>query len=255
MIVKNKYNTSSPMHLSLFVRSFGGSGGAERVMLNIARGLNEKGHRVDLVMGRYKGHYLDEIPARVRVVNLAVRSSLQALACLPYVRGNAIALVKMVLAPKPHWVLGAIPALARYLTSEQPQAMISAMAYPNVTAILARNIARVSTRIIVTAHSTLSIDANNQKKRRIKAQPKIVRRFYPQSDAIVAVSNGVAKDLAKVINLPPDRITTIYNPVIAPEISDLAGEYASNWFFPGAPPVILGVGGLKPAKDFSTLSK
>ena len=242
------------MHIALFVRSFGGSGGAERVMLNIARGLNDKGHRVDLVMGRYEGHYLDEIPASVRIVNLAVRSALQALASLTHVRGNTVALAKMVLAPKPHWVLGAIPGLACYLTSERPQALISAMDYPNVAAILARDIAHVSTRIIVTVHSTLSAEVVNKKqKRRVKAQPKVVRRFYPQSDAIVAVSKGVAKDLAKVINLSPDRITTIYNPVVTPEIDDRAREYASRWFFPGAPPVILGVGGLKPAKDFPTL--
>lgn len=253
MIDKNQDIRLSPMHIALFVRSFGGSGGAERVMLNLARGLTEKGHCVDLVMGRRVGHYLDEIPARVRTVNLAVLSPLQALASLTRVHGNAVALAKMVLAPNAHWVLGGIPALARYLVCERPQAMISALDYPNVAAILARDVSQVSTRIIVTGHNTLSVEVANSQKRRIKAFPKVARRFYPQSDAIVAVSKGVAKDLAKVIDMPPARITTIYNPVVTPELDDLAMEYASSWFSPGAPPVILGVGGFKPAKDFPTL--
>jgi len=250
---KNQPITSLPMHIALFVRSFGGSGGA-RFIVNIARGLSDKGHRVDLVMGRKEGNYLDEIPAKVRIVDLAVHSSLQALGSLTRVHGDAMALAKMVLAPKSHWVLGAIPGLARYLICERPQVMISAMDYPNIAALLARDVSRVSTKVIVTAHIALSEKvAQNQQKRRIRAFPKVAHRFYPKADAIVAVSKGVAKDLAKVINLPPNRITTIYNPVISPEIKDHAMEYACDWFFPGSPPVILAVGKLRPAKDFPTL--
>ena len=230
---KNYVISLSPMHIALFVRSFGGSGGA-RVILNIARCLSDKGHRIDLVMGRKEGYYLDEIPVKARIVDLAVHSSLQALGSLTRVHGDGMALVKMVLAPKSHWVLGAIPGLARYLVRERPQVMIAAMDYPNIAAILARDISQVSTKLIVTAHIDLSTKvANNQKKRRIRAFPKVARRFYPKADAIVAVSRGVTKDLTKVINLPPDRITTIYNPVITPEIKDRAMEYACDWFYLG----------------------
>ena len=250
---KNHAISLSPMHIALFIRSFGGSGGA-RFVLNIARCLSDKGHRVDLVMGRKEGYYLDEIPAKVRIVDLAVRSSLQALGSLTRVHGDGMALAKMVLMPKSHWILGAIPGLAHYLICERPQVMISAMDYPNIAAILARDVSQVSTKLIVTVHIALSVKvANNQQKRRIRAYPKVARRFYPKSDAIVAVSKGVAKDLAKVINLPLNRITTIYNPVITPEIKDHAMEYACDWFYPGSPPVILAVGKLKPAKDFPTL--
>jgi len=63
----------------------------------------------------------------------------------------------------------------------------------------------------------------------------------------------VAKDWSKMLNLPPDRITTIYNPVITPELKDLAMEYACDWLTPGSPPVILAVGKLHPAKDLLSL--
>jgi len=250
---KNQPITSFPMHIALFVRSFGGSGGA-RFILNIARCLSDKGHRVDLVMGRKEGYYLDEIPAKVRIVDLAVRSSLQALGSLTRVHGDAMALAKMVLALRSHWILGAIPGLARYLICERPQVMISAMDYPNIAAILARDASRVSTKLILTVHINLSTKvANNQQSRRIRAFPKIAHRFYPKSDAIVAVSKGVAKDWSEMIKLNPDHIYTIYNPVITPELKDLAMEYACDWLTSGSFPVILAVGKLKPAKDFPTL--
>lgn len=244
---------SFPLHIALFIRSFKGSGGA-RFMLNIARSLSDKGHRVDLVMGRRVGYYLDEIPAGVRTIDLAVRSSFQALGALTHVRGEAMALARMVFAPKSHWVLGAIPGLARYLIRERPQAMISAMDYPNIAAILARDAAGVSTKLVLTLHMNLSAKvANNPRNHRIKVYPEVARHFYPKSDAIVAVSKGVAKDWSKVLNLPPDRILTIYNPVVTPELKERAREDASEWFFPGSPPVILAVGKLEPAKDFPTL--
>jgi glycosyltransferase involved in cell wall biosynthesis len=250
---KNQISSLSPMHIALFIRSFGGSGGA-RFMVNLARALLDKGHRVDLVMGRAQGYYMDEIPAKVRIVDLGVHSSLQALGSLTRVHGDGMALAKMVLAPKSHWVLGAIPGLANYLVREQPQAMIAAMDYPNIAAILARDRSRITTKLIITAHIDLSTKvANNQKKHRIRVFPKVAHRFYPKADAVVGVSKGVVKDLIKTINLPPDRITTIYNPVISPEIKDRAMEYACDWFNPGSPPVMLAVGKLMPAKDFPTL--
>jgi hypothetical protein len=56
---KNQAIKSFPMHIALFIRSFGGSGGA-RFILNIARSLSDKGHRVDIVMGRKEGCYLGQ---------------------------------------------------------------------------------------------------------------------------------------------------------------------------------------------------
>jgi hypothetical protein len=114
------------MHIALFIRSFGGSGDPPFI-LNIARRLSDKGHRVDLVRVSKKGYYLDEIPAWLRTVNLAVRLSLQVLGSLTRVHGDAMALAKMVLTPKSYWILGAIPGLARYLICERPQVMIAAM--------------------------------------------------------------------------------------------------------------------------------
>jgi len=70
----------------------------------------------------------------------------------------------------------------------------------------------------------------------------------------VAVSRGVADDLARLTGLPREKIQVIYNPVVTPELFVKAEEPLGHpWFAAGEPPVILGVGRLHEAKDFQTL--
>jgi glycosyltransferase involved in cell wall biosynthesis len=70
----------------------------------------------------------------------------------------------------------------------------------------------------------------------------------------VAVSSGTADDLARAAKIPRERIQVIYNPVITPATDVLARQPPEHpWFAAGQPPVILGVGRLTWAKDFSTL--
>ena len=48
---------------------------------------------------------------------------------------------------------------------------------------------------------------------------RLVRRAYARATAVVAVSNGVADDLARWSGLPRAGIETIYNPVVTPGCS------------------------------------
>jgi glycosyltransferase involved in cell wall biosynthesis len=84
--------------------------------------------------------------------------------------------------------------------------------------------------------------------------PRLLGHGYRMADGIVAVSDGVADDLARCSGLPREGITTVYNPVITAELAPLARQaLAHPWFQPAAPPVILGVGSLAARKDFPTL--
>jgi len=79
-------------------------------------------------------------------------------------------------------------------------------------------------------------------------------RLYPQAHNIVAVSQGVAEDLSTLIQLSPDRVTVIYNPVITPNLLEQAlAPLTHPWFEREQPPVILGAGRLSLQKDFPTL--
>ena len=91
-------------------------------------------------------------------------------------------------------------------------------------------------------------------KRHDKSLPGLARHFYRHADSIIAVSNGVADDLAQLIAVPRSRITTIYNPVFSSELAARSHEpLAHAWLTPHAPPVVLGIGKLKPQKDFACL--
>jgi glycosyltransferase involved in cell wall biosynthesis len=84
--------------------------------------------------------------------------------------------------------------------------------------------------------------------------PQLIRRFYPWANSIVAVSKGVADDLAQTAGLPRERIQVIYNPVVTPELREKAQTPLDHpWFKPGQPPVLLAVGRMSPQKDFPTL--
>ena len=254
MMIQTKPQDSK--HIAIFVHSFGGSGGAERVMLNLICELVDQGHRVDLVMARREGLFLDQIPSSTRIIDLNVRSARKTLFTLPRLGRDSWFWACMVLAPKPHFVLGALPGLANYLKLERPDALISSMDYPNVVAIMARDLARVKTRVIATVHIALSMKVATIKKRRVKDLPRVGHYFYPRADAIVAVSQGVADDLVQVMGLPSESITTIYNPVVSPKLSMQAADSLSHpWFAGDGPPVILAVGSFKVAKDPLTLLK
>lgn len=235
------------------MRSMQGSGGAERAMLNLADGLVAQGQRVDMVMARRTGHFLDEIQPAIRVVDLGVRSARESLALLPRLGRDAWFWARMVLTPKPHFVLGALPGLVRYLRREKPDVVIAAMDYPNVVAIMASALAGNGVPVIATVHNTLSAEVANTRRRRIRAQLEVARRFYPRAAALVAVSRGVAEDLAQVLG-SGERIGSIYNPVVSADLEAKAAQPLDHpWFSGDGPPVILAVGGFKPQKDFATL--
>ncbi|MEP0855205.1 glycosyltransferase [Trichocoleus sp. DQ-U1] len=209
--------------ITIFLTSLYG-GGAERVLVNLARGFVEQGLSVDLVLVKVEGPYLSLVPPEVRIVDL---------------KGKRL--------------LSSLPALVRYLKENKPTALLSALEDTNIVALLARRLAGVSTRVVVSVHNTLSQEAQNSKQLKRRIAPYLVRWFYPMADAVVSVSQGSADDLVH-LGLAKEQIKVIYNPVVTPDLFKKASELVEHpWFEPGQPPVILGVGRLEKQKDFPSL--
>jgi glycosyltransferase involved in cell wall biosynthesis len=153
-----------------------------------------------------------------------------------------------------HRVLASLPALVHYLRRERPAAVLSGADHANVAAIWAKRLSGVRTRLVISVHNSVSGVTRNAPTWRGRRAHHFIRRFYPWADGIVAVSQGVAEDLAKVGRLPRERIRVIYNPVITPQMFAAAKEAVSDgWFAPGQAPVILAAGRLTAAKDFPNL--
>jgi glycosyltransferase involved in cell wall biosynthesis len=131
--------------------------------------------------------------------------------------------------------------------------MLAALNFTNLTALWARRLAGVPTRLVVSERNTLSVRAARG-ARRLRRLPRLARHFYPWADALAAVSDGVADDLARVLGVPRKDICTTWNPVVTPDIERRAAEALDHpWFQPGEPPVVLAAGKLKRQKDFATL--
>jgi glycosyltransferase involved in cell wall biosynthesis len=209
--------------ISLFMESLRG-GGAERVMLNLAREFSRRNYQVDLVVASATGPYRSQVPDLVRLVDLGTTRTITAM--LP---------------------------LAGYLRRESPDVVLSQMGHCNIASLLARKLARSATRVVISEVSLMGVSTANPVQLRSRLIPLFAKKLYPQAGAIIAVSRGVANDLAHVLDLPLDRIDVIYNPVVTPELHERAGRMVDHpWFAAGAPPVIIGVGRLDPEKDFLT---
>ena len=210
--------------IAIFLQNLAG-GGADRMMLNLANGIAERGINVDLVLSRAEGVYLANVAQGVRVVDLGVRRTLFS-----------------------------VPFLARYLRRERPTALLSALVHVNVAAILAARLARTKARIVISERAPISRNAGSAASTFVRLAHRSVPWLYPLADGIVAVSQGVAEDLARFGRLPLDRIVAINNPVVTGSLERQASEPVDHpWFAAGAPPVILGVGRLAAVKDFATL--
>jgi glycosyltransferase involved in cell wall biosynthesis len=212
------------LKIALFLESLRG-GGAERVMLNLARKFSQWGHQVDLVVASGKGQYKSQVPDSVRLVDLGTTRTFRAIA-----------------------------PLASYLRRQSPDVLLSKMGHCNIASVLARKLAHASTRLIISEVSLMGISTKDSPVLRSRLVPFLAKRLYPRADAIIAVSRGVANELARVLDLASDRINVIYDPVVTPELHEKAGRPLEHpWFTKDAPPVVLGVGRLDPEKDFPTL--
>ena len=212
------------LHIAFYLYNLSG-GGAERIMVNLMHSFVQLGLKIDLVLNtKTKSPYLSMVPPEVRILELKLG------------------------------VRKGIPKLISYLRQEQPQALLSSLHFNTDIAVLAKVLSGVSTKVVVREANHLSRKARNSSNLQERLVPLATRLTYPWADGIVAVSNGVAKDLAQITGLPRSRITVIYNPTITPELFNKSQEPLDHpWFQPSEPPVILAVGRLEPQKDFPTL--
>jgi glycosyltransferase involved in cell wall biosynthesis len=200
-------------------------GGVERVMVNLAEGFSERGFDVDLVAPQIAGEFHEQLPAKVRLVHLNAGR-----------------------------VLTSLPRFIEYMRRERPSAVIAAMEHSSVAAIWGRAIASVPTRVIATVHTNLTEIVKHAPSSKVRLVPLVCRLFLHRADAIIAVSQGVADDLAEHAPKSRSRLKVIYNPIITESILGQAKQPVDHpWFHPAQPPVILGAGRLVPQKDFATL--
>ena len=193
-------------------------------MVQLARGLAELGHAVDLVVRRRTGRFLDALPPAVRVVELDRIGS------------------------------GPLDAAVTYLRTAAPPLIISSKPENNALAVAASRRAGVGSKVFVRAASAESArSAGRSLLTRWRAY-RGMRQVYRQADGIIAVSRDLAADVANITGIPVETIHVAHNPVVTPEMLALSkAPLAHPWFRAGEPPVVLGIGRLARVKNFALL--
>jgi glycosyltransferase involved in cell wall biosynthesis len=198
--------------------------GIVRVLLNLAQGFLARGHAVDLVETRSGSYAIFPRPEGARVVTLGAEAEREP-----------------------------ARALARYVEQSAPKALLTAGHPANMAALRARELAATFPRLAVSTHMILSSFLKGSPPQLARTAREI-RLAYPNADARIAVSQGVADDLTALAGFTPRLIEVVGNPVVPPELEQRAAESVAHPFFAaGQPPVMLGCGRLAREKDFVTL--
>ena len=217
-------------------------GGADLVVLNLARGLTERGYRVDILLLKKLNTLEEQIPPKARWFVLEQKRIHGFRDRAHLTRRFGFRILKLLRTD----LLGDARSLAAYIDEEQWDCILPSLPGAKSAALLALPFTRLNPVVIPTVHNVLM---NTGRRFR-----KLYAILFPTADRVVGVSEGVADNLALTLELPRERISRIYNPVVSTDITDLARAVPEHpWMSDDDPPVILGAGRLARAKDFPTL--
>ncbi len=252
------------LHITFALTSLNG-GGAQRSMLNLARSLIGRGHRVDLVIPRFGGDYRSDIPNGMRVYRARLPHTDRKL--LRAVRRAGVEVEALTINPvgvarawraldrrfpdlpgkRKSRVYAYAHMMARHIREVSPDLVMSALPDANAAAVCAAALTERAVPTVIGVRNNVA--AKYTPRWRTTAQV-----LYPSADAVVAVSRGVGESIQRSLDMDAERIHVIYNGVPADRIRRLAEEEVTHpWFEQGEPPVVLGVGREAPAKDYPTL--
>ena len=199
-------------------------GGAERMMIYLTRGLDRSRYDITLALGLRRGPYLPLVPDDIRLVELG------------HARGAT-----------------SIASVAR-LMREGRYDLCFSMVSMNLTAVLARALARSRVRLILGArnHYSQSMPAEAAASR---VKMAAIRLLYPRSDLVIGVSKGVTDDLVENFGLRSSKVRPIHNPIDLDRVRSQAAQPLDDPWLSGPQqiPVLVAVGKLQPAKGYPDL--
>lgn len=199
-------------------------GGADRVTLILLEQLSRERFDTTLVLMRAEGELLSRIPDHVIVRDLEARSLWTA------------------------WI-----PLARLLWKTPPDILFSTSSGGNVAAVVAALLTRKVGRLVLSERGGLRTDLSWKKKVLLILKKILYRRV----DRITTVSEGIKNELTARLNLPPDSISVVYNPIVSAELEKLRKAPVTHPWFDAArdtsPLVVLTAGRLVEEKDHANL--
>jgi len=201
-------------------------GGAERVLIHLINHLNKEKYSICLVLFEDILDYKEDL----------------------HFSGEIVCLDK-----KSRWdFFKLIFQLRMTLKTYQPEVVISFLHYANIVTVMASLFSKRKFKLILCERS---YPPEYLPKVRLGYLKKWLMRFtYRKADKILTVSKSIARVLEKDFNIKPERIKTIYNPVVLEEIQAKCQKEIKHRFFEDErAQIILSVGRLVEAKRFDRL--
>ena len=191
-------------------------------MITYANELAKRGYKVDLVVGSYSGEMIKEVHAGVNVHHLNFRS-----------------------------ISSGFFPIVRYLNSRRPNFLISTLTHVNIFSILACRLSTASTKIFIREATTPRIVLSQTDSRYRKVIIWLSRLIYPLAHGYIAISNFSKSEFQTFYRIKKN-IHLVYNPILSGD-KNLTDAKEIHEFFGESKKVVLGIGRIVPAKDFSTL--
>ncbi len=208
------------MRKVLFVLADFEPGGAERVITTLAQHLPRDQFELHLALVAARGRLRDQLPADVRVHDLAAR--------------------------RVRWA--ALP-LCRLIRRLRPDVVLSTLGYVNIALILLRPFLPRGIPLIVREANTPSAELAGVGWPRLWRAA--YRGLYPRAAAIVCPARSICDDLADGFGVPRSKLRHIPNPVDVGRVRESTRASSSPYTETG--PHVLGVGRLVAQKGFDRL--
>jgi glycosyltransferase involved in cell wall biosynthesis len=207
-------------------------GGAERAVVNLLKGLNRRDFSITLLL--YEEIFDYPRPENIELITLGIRSSKNILKF-------TLGFVKKIIS------------IAKSIRINKPDIVFSVLSGTNVIAILAQSLSGIGCKVVGSEQNHPSLSLQNQLYDGVTKF--LMRRFYPKAEKIIAISQGIKKDLVENFHLTEEKIEVVYNPVDIREIEILSEEAVYHPWFNDELPIIVSVGRLTKQKGHSYLIK
>ena len=161
--------------------SFAG-GGAERVLLQLASGIDNSVMSSNLIILNSDGPYARMVPPNLPVENLK-KSRLRY----------------------------AIPTLVSTIRRRKFNVVVSSLGYVNLALLASRKFLPSSTKIIVREANMPSLSLQNGPRPRLMLW--LYRHYYPQADIIICTSRLMMNEMEEYIGIERNRLRLLSNPI------------------------------------------
>lgn len=159
-------------------------GGAERVMIDLAHEFSNLGQDIEFVLMQTTGDFMPVAQRKFQIFDLGV--------------------------PRTREVPS---ALARYLRARKPDAVIANMWPLTSAAVIGRAMSQHECRLLLMEHITLTQQYSSWGRVHAGMMAASMAATYRFADLVAAVSEGAAKDTARLARLSSERVKVLHNPI------------------------------------------